>query len=112
MGGESYALVLCRGGHYRWLPLRGAPPQAVRGGWVEVRAPGATLQSALRAASSPQGEPFTIKIPLSRNRGEGDLIISLYCSRKRERNSTVRGFCGCPKISVGVPSSQMTPSAM
>ena len=40
-------------------------------------------------------------------------LFSLFYSwRNRERNSTVRGFWGCSKISAGVPSSAMTPSAM
>ena len=68
-------------------------------------------QSASLTAPSQREPPRHNKKPPPRGRGEGLLII-VYCSRKRERNSTVRGFCGCSKISVGVPSSQMTPSAM
>ena len=40
------------------------------------------------------------------------VFIPIYACRNRLRNSTVLGFCGRPKMSAGVPSSQMTPSAM
>ena len=40
------------------------------------------------------------------------VFIPIYACRNRLRNSTVFAFCGCSKMSAGVPSSQMTPSAM
>ena len=40
------------------------------------------------------------------------VFIPIYACRNRLRNSTVLGFCGRSKMSAGVPSSQMTPSAM
>ena len=42
----------------------------------------------------------------------GRFILHAYACLNRLRNSTVLGFCGRSKMSAGVPSSQMTPSAM
>ena len=62
--------------------------------------------------------PATIPL-LPHNQKSGRWYIThhrslLYCHAclNRLRNSTVLGFCGRSKMSAGVPSSQMTPSAM
>lgn len=104
---RSCAVNMRRGRHCR-SPCKRRPrlPSRHRRFPPATRGPEREGEPALRQA--PSGKPKRAALKRTARR----MLSLFYRWRKRARNSCVRGFWGCSKISSGVPSSAITPSAI